>query len=68
MKKNMGNIDKLIRIVFALLLIGLYLLNIIEGTFGLVAAGLGLVFIITSFLGFCPLYSIIGFKTCKTEE
>lgn len=66
MKKNMGNTDKMIRIVLALVIVGLYVAKIITGTLGTIGLGVAAIFIITSLLNFCPLYTLIGIKTCKT--
>ena len=68
MKKNMGNTDKMIRIVAALVIAILYFTNIISGTLGiilLVAAG---IFVLTSLINFCPLYTIFGVRTCPIEK
>jgi len=66
----MGNIDRGIRIVIALLLGTLYFTNIITGTLGLVLLVVSVVFVLTSLISFCPLYTLLGIKTCplnKTE-
>jgi Protein of unknown function (DUF2892) len=65
MKKNMGTIDKAIRILAALVIAILYYTNVITGntaTIMLVFAG---IFILTSFLSFCPLYLPFGLNTGK---
>ena len=67
MKKNMGSIDKAVRIVLALIIAFLYYNGTIAGTLGIVLIVLAVVFVITSFISFCPLYTIFGIKTCKTE-
>ncbi len=63
MKKNMGTIDKVIRILIALVLIGLYFAGVISGTIGIVLLVLSGVFIFTSFISFCPLYWPFGINT-----
>ncbi|MRI01703.1 DUF2892 domain-containing protein [Kriegella sp. EG-1] len=70
MKKNMSKIDRIIRIALALILGTLYYNGIISGTLGLVLLILSVVFIFTSVLSFCPLYTIFGINTCqvKSEE
>lgn len=68
MKSNVGNTDKVIRIVLALVFIGLKLTGIIEGILGLVLLILGIVFIGTSLIGFCPLYTLFGFNTCPVKK
>ena len=67
MKKNMGNLDKGIRIVVAIILAGLYFGGIITGTLGLVLLVLGAVFVLTSMMSFCPLYTLVGLNTCPKE-
>lgn len=65
MKKNMGSIDKAVRIVIALIIAILFYANVISGTLGIVLLVLAGVFIATSLINFCPLYSIFGVSTCK---
>ena len=55
MKTNMGIIDKAIRVVIALVFIGLYFADVVTGTFGIVLLVLAGVFILTSLVSFCPL-------------
>lgn len=68
MKKNVGNTDKLIRLIFALLVAVLYFTNVINGTLAVVLGIAALAMVITSMLSFCGLYSILGISTCKTKE
>lgn len=63
MKKNMGTIDKSIRIIAAILIGVLYYTGTITGTLGLVLLILGVVFLLTSFISFCPLYLPFGLST-----
>ena len=65
MKKNMGSIDRLIRVLIAMLLISLYFTNVISGTLGLILLSLTIIFVLTSLISFCPLYTLFGIKTCK---
>ncbi|MCT4666202.1 MAG: DUF2892 domain-containing protein [Flavobacteriales bacterium] len=65
MKKNMGSTDKIIRIIIAILLVGLYYNGTLSGTIGIVAVILSIVFVLTSLISFCPLYLPFGIKTCK---
>jgi hypothetical protein len=65
MKKNMGSIDRLIRVLIAMLLISLYFTNVISGTLGLILLSLTIIFVLTSLISFCPLYALFGIKTCK---
>lgn len=65
MKKNMNNIDRSIRLIVAITIAVLFWQEIIQGALGytlLVVAG---VFALTSFVSFCPLYTLLGLKTSK---
>ena len=59
----MGSIDRILRIVIAAALGWLYFSGTVTGTIGIVLVVLGGVFVLTSFIGFCPLYTIFGIKT-----
>ena len=65
MKKNMGPVDKVIRIIAALVIAALYILNIISGTVAFVLLIIAGIFILTSFISFCPLYFPFGISTRK---
>jgi uncharacterized membrane protein YcaP (DUF421 family) len=67
MKKNMGNTDRIIRIVIAAIFAALYFSKTVEGTPGLILVVLGAVFVLTSFISFCPLYLPFGINTCKKK-
>ena len=68
MKKNMGTADKVARIFVALVIAGLYFANIISGTIAIVLLALAAIFILTSFISFCPLYFPFGISTRKKED
>jgi hypothetical protein len=68
MKKNMGSLDKLIRLLAAIVLIVLFYTNVLKDTLGVIALVVALVFTITSLISFCPLYTLFGIKTCQKEE
>jgi hypothetical protein len=68
MKKNMGNLDRTVRFVIAAALIALYYNGTISGVLGIVLVVLAIVFFLTSFMGFCPLYLPFGIRTCKTKK
>lgn len=65
MKKNMGSLDKMIRLVVAVVLAGLYFTGVLTGTLAIVGLALAVVFVLTSFISFCPLYAPFGINTCK---
>jgi hypothetical protein len=68
MKKNMSSADSIIRILIAALITVLFFTKIITGTFAIVMIIVAAIFLATSVIGFCPLYALIGVKTCKTKS
>lgn len=68
MKKNMGTTDRLIRILVALAVIILYFTHQLTGTAAIILLIFSGVFILTSFVSFCPLYLLFGFYTNKKKE
>jgi hypothetical protein len=67
MKKNMGTIDKAVRILVAAVIVLLYFTHVISGTLAIILLAVSAVFVITSLLGFCPLYILMGMNTNKKE-
>lgn len=65
MKANMGSIDRVIRIMVAVLLAILYFTGVISGIVATVLLILAGIFVITSFVRFCPLYYPFGISTLK---
>jgi len=63
MKKNMGTVDKAIRIIVALLIGILFFTKVITGTLGIILLVLAGVFVLTSLVSFCPLYPLLGMNT-----
>ena len=63
MKANMGSTDKIIRILAAVLIAVLYFTNLISGTLATILLVIAGVFILTSFISFCPLYLPFGIST-----
>lgn len=63
MKKNMGNADKFLRVALAALIGALYYSGIISGIFGVIMLILATIFLVTSFMGYCPLYDAFGLST-----
>ena len=68
MKKNMGAADRIIRIVAAIAFAVLYFTGTVTGTWGIVLLVLGGVFVLTSLVGTCPLYSLLGLNTCPAKQ
>ena len=67
MKKNMGTIDKVIRILVAVVVVVLYFTHIISGVLAIILLALSAIFVVTSLLSFCPLYLPLGLSTRKKE-
>ena len=65
MKKNMSNLDRIIRVILALVFAVLYFTGVISGTLGIVLLVLAVVFLLTSAVSFCPLYVPFKFSTKK---
>ena len=63
MKTNVGGIDRILRTAIGLALIALTL----TGTIG-VWGWIGVVPLLTAALGFCPLYTVLGFSSCPMKK
>jgi hypothetical protein len=68
MKKNMGGIDRIIRLILAIAVLVLYLTGNIAGTLALILGILAIIFFLTSVVGFCPLYVIFNISTTKKKK
>lgn len=68
MKRNMGAADQAIRLLVAVIIIITYFSNIITGNAGIVLLSLAGVFMITSFAGFCPFYSLLNINTSEAKK
>ena len=64
----MGSTDKIIRIAVAALIGFLYYNGTISGTLGIVLMGFAGIFVLTSFISFCPLYAPFGWSTCAVKD
>lgn len=64
----MGKTDKLIRLLAVIVIALLSYFNVITGTLSYVLLAIALVLLITSFLNFCPLYTLFGANTCSVED
>jgi hypothetical protein len=67
MKQNMGNADRILRLVLAAVFAYLYFSGTVPGTLGLIFVILGAVFVLTSAISFCPLYKLVGLNTCPRK-
>ncbi|WP_373866564.1 YgaP family membrane protein [Cyclobacterium qasimii] len=64
----MGSADKIVRTIIAIVALYLYFSGTVTGTVGIVLIVLAVVFLLTSLVSFCPLYTLFGMKTCKTKK
>ena len=65
MTVNMSSADRIIRVIIAVIFAALYFTGTVPGTLGLVLTIVAVVFLLTSLIGFCPLYTIFGMRTKK---
>lgn len=63
MKTNEGTVDRALRVVAGLLLIGLAVSEVV-GPWGYV----GIVPLLTGAVGMCPLYAVLGINTCPIRR
>ena len=67
MKTNMGLADRVIRVIAAAIVAALYFTGVISGMVATILSIVATIFIVTSLISFCPLYTIIGASTCKRK-
>jgi hypothetical protein len=65
MKQNMGSVDRALRVIAALIVAILYFTDQITGTIAVVLGILAVIFLLTSIIGFCPIYAPFKFSTKK---
>jgi len=63
----MGVLDRSIRIIIAAFLFLLFFTNVVGGLLGILLLVIASIFLLTSFVSFCPLYSLLGIKTSKAQ-
>jgi hypothetical protein len=68
MKINMGRWDRTLRLVAAAVLAVLLIVRAVKGTLAIVLAILAAIFVITTFVGFCPVYAPFGISTKKSKK
>lgn len=68
MKNNMGNTDRIIRVLIAAVIAILFINNTITGVLAYVLLVAGIIFLLTSLVGSCPLYSFLGINTCRVKK
>lgn len=65
MRKNMGTVDRVLRALVAVVIVGLYLAGTISGGTVVVLGIIAVMLALTSTLGSCPAYKPFGISTCK---
>jgi hypothetical protein len=68
MKKNIGTIDKVVRILLAIIVVILYFTHVISGTLAIILLAIAAILILTSLVSFCPLYWPFKMSTAKKPE
>lgn len=68
MKRNMGSGDKFLRVSFAVLIGLLFSSGVITGTLGVILLIVAGILALTSLVGFCPLYALLGFSTRNPKK
>ena len=68
MKTNMGNFDRFFRILLAVTIAILYSSNLITDMLAIVLLVVAIAFVITSFIGFCPMYLPFGFSSKRNKN
>jgi len=67
MKKNMGTIDKALRILAAIIIAVLYFTHVITGVLAIILLVFAAAFILTSLMSICPIYPLLGINTRKKD-
>jgi hypothetical protein len=68
MKQNIGSVDRLIRTILTVVVAVLYFTDQITGTAAIVLGIIAAIFLLTSAVGFCPLWSILKISTKKERS
>ena len=67
MKQNLGTVDRVVRVLVALVVAALYFTDVISGTVAIVLGLIAVIFVLTSVVSFCPLYLVFKLST-KTKD
>lgn len=68
MKKNMGNLDRIVRVILSIVFAVLFFTGTVSGAMGTLLLVAGGVFLATSVISFCPLYTLLGINTCSVKK
>ena len=67
MKRNMSTLDRIIRTLIAITFAVLYFTGIVPGALGIVLLVVGVVFVLTAILGWCPIYALFKLSTSRSK-
>jgi hypothetical protein len=67
-EKNVGMIDRVVRIILGIVLIGVFALNMVAAPWSYLVVLIGLIALVTGAVGTCPLYSVLGFSTLGKQS
>ncbi len=67
MSPNMGAVDRIIRTLFALVIMGLAMAGVISGPIAIFLGALAIIFLATAIVGYCPLYWPVHFSTRRSK-
>lgn len=65
MHRNEGNADRILRLVVAAAALVVSFIVGVSSVLGIILIVVAAVMVLTSLVGFCPLYRIVGVSTCK---
>ena len=68
MQKNMGSLDRSLRVLVAAVIASLYFMQLISGILAIVLLVLSAIFVLTSLVGTCPLYLPFGLNTKPKKD
>ncbi|MCF6367084.1 MAG: DUF2892 domain-containing protein [Bacteroidales bacterium] len=68
MKRNVGKIDKIVRIIIAAILVTLFFTDVVTGTLGIVFLVVAGIALMTALISFCGLYTVFGFSSCPMKK
>lgn len=68
MKKNMGGVDKMIRVILAVIAGILVYFEVVEDTLAYILLAVAAISVLTSLVGFCPMYGLLGIDSCSKKN
>jgi hypothetical protein len=68
MPHNVGGVERGIRIVVGLILLGIALFHVVSGVPAIIAYVIGGIALVTALIGYCPAWSVFGINTCGAKE